>query len=1370
VLKKLRSLFAHPFTRGTRLVVRRTVATCAVILSVAVVSSVSVDLGPALRRQAETAGSNFIKRPMHIGRLSVHLWRGVFVVEDFVIDGLTPGARPFLTARRIDVSMPWSSFFHREVLFDAIEMTDWDMYVELYPDGRHNFPKFTRDTPPRKSAWTTTLQYVRAGRGQFTYEDHGTPWSTVARNLEVIVTRPTSEYRGQAKFSNGTVAVQQYVPMRADMSTTFRIIDGHILLDRIDLVTDGARSRLTGDVDMRQWPEQTYQITSTLDFPTEKGIWFARDNFTVNGTADFTGSFHLFKEMLPDGRTRTGRELKGTFVSALAGVNAYRFRNLRGAVLWVPEKLEVSNASASLYGGTARFSYLMAPLGQPAPAMSRFDAQWTDVDLTQFTDFLQVRGIRLAGLATGRNLLIWPNGHYGEHRGDGELSVRAPSGTPLMTRRMPIEQIDAEAARGKEWGPFDNTLPTDPVAAGGHLTYSFGRDTIDIGPSWFATGSTYVEMEGQTEYGQASRLPFHVWSADWQQSDRLLAGIMTAFGSPTNAIPIGGFGTFDGVMTKSFRAPRIEGTFAGGRMRAFDVEWGETRGSAVIENAYADVKDVVITRDGSTLQADGRFSLGYPRRDGGEEINARIRIDGRPLSDLKHAFTLDDYKLEGRFTGEFHVLGAYTRPFGFGTMHIANGVAYGEPFDAATASARLEGEGVRLDNIQILKGGGRGTGAAYVSWDGTYQFNLDAPHLPIESLAITKVAGAPPLTGWIDVMAGGSGSFEAPRYDVHGTVYDFFVGDEGIGTVTGDININNRLLALKIEAASPRLAVSGSGTVSLTDQMDADLTFTVSDTSLDPYVRAFDPALSPYTTAVASGSVRVVGELMDIDHLLVDTVVDRLDVRLFDYRLRNAVPVRMALDRHAVRVTDMRLIGDDTQLDIAGVVDLHNERIAMRANGAANLGILQGFVPNVRSSGSATLQASLEGAMRTPTVTGTMTIADGRVRHFDLPNSLQKIQGVVHFDSRGVRLDEVTAELGGGRVQFGGRVSIEGYRPGQFDVTMTGQNMRLRYPEGMRSVLDAALTVQGPVEAPTLGGTVMVRNAVYTRRFDSAGGMLDFSGGGGGGSVTGGGTVAVTVPLRYDIHIVVPSTLRVENDTVRLVSSADLELRGTYDRPVLLGRADVDRGELDFEGRRYQVTRGTIDFNNPSRIDPFFDIETETRVRVPSQTYRVMVRATGTMSRFTPQFSSDPPLSQVEVLSLLFSDVAPGRDVEFRQYAAVTPQEQLLRERATRALTGALTSQVGRVVEEAFGVDTFQLTPSLVDPNAQSARLDPAARLTIGKRLSDRVYLTYSRSLSSSTRDQIILLEYDQTDRFSWILSRNEDQTYALDVRVRHVF
>jgi TamB, inner membrane protein subunit of TAM complex len=1366
--KSLFAIFQHPLTKRTRRIARAIVVTFACAVAVAFVTSVTVDLGPTLRARAETAGTNAIKRPMHIGRLAVHLWRGSFVVEDLTIEGMTPKSRPFLVAKRIDVSMPWSTLITRRIVFDAIQMTDWDMYVELFPDGSHNFPKFTTDGNRPKSAWTTTLEYVRASRGQFTYEDHGTPWSTIARNLDVTVSRPASDYRGQAHFSNGTVAIQSYVPMRADMATSFHIVDGKIVLDSINLRTDGAQTQLTGIVDATRWPEQIYRIKSKIDFPTEKGIWFAQDKFTVAGTGDFTGTFHLFKEQLPNGKTRTGRELKGDFVSAMAGVNAYRFANLRGSVLWVPDRMEVTNATAALYGGSAKFSYKMAPFGVPGmPAQATFDASYANVDLTTFTNVFQLKGIRLAGRATGRNLLEWPLGQYALHRGNGELRVEPSPGTELMSLRIPIERIEAQQRLGRMWGPFDNTLPTDPIAVAATIPYAFDADGIDLGPSRFATPSTYVEFEGRTAYGDNSRIPFHVSSADWQESDRLLAGLMTAFGSSTNAIPIAGYGTFDGVMLNSFSSPRIEGTFAGERMRAFDVEWGAARGSAVIENSYADVKELVIRSGDSEILADGLFSVGYPRRDNGEEINARIRITRRPLNDLRHAFELDDYPLEGLLSGEFHVYGPYTRPYGFGTMAIADGTAYHETFETATASLRLEGGGVRLDNIVVLKGGGRGTGAAYVGWDSTYQFNFDVQGIPVESLAVAQSPNTPQLSGLLDFTAGGSGTFDAPRYDVHGAVRDFFVADEGIGTVTGDINIGNDVMALKLEAASPRLAVSGSGTIALSEEMDADLSFNVADTSLDPYLRAFDPQLSPYTTAIASGNIRVVGELADIDHLVVDTTVDKLDLRLFDYRLRNAVPIRMALDRHSVRVTDMRLIGDETQLDVSGVIDLHNERIAMRANGAASLGILQGFVPNIRSTGEATVEATLDGPMRTPIVTGTMTIDAGRIRHFDLPHALENISGVVRFDTRGVTLDEVTAQLGGGPVRFGGRIGIEGYRPGRLDVTMSGQNMRLRYPEGMRSVVDANLNLQGTVDASTLSGDITVRSAVYTRRFDTGGGLVDFTGSPSGQVPA---SIQTTIPLRYDVHLNIPGTLRVENNTVRLVANADLDLRGTYDRPVLVGRGEIERGEFNFEGKRYVITRGTIDFNNPTRIEPFFDIQTETQVRVPSQTYRVMVRVTGTMARFTPTFSSDPPLTEVQVLSLLFTDVAPGRDVEFSQYSTVTPQEQLLRERAARALTGALTTELGRVAEQTFGVDTFQLTPSLVTPNANSSRLDPAARLTIGKRISDRVYLTYSRSLSSTTSDQIILLEYDQTDRFSWILSRNEDRTYALDVRVRHVF
>jgi hypothetical protein len=96
-----------------------------------------------------------------------------------------------------------------------------------------------------------------------------------------------------------------------------------------------------------------------------------------------------------------------------------------------------------------------------------------------------------------------------------------------------------------------------------------------------------------------------------------------------------------------------------------------------------------------------------------------------------------------------------------------------------------------------------------------------------------------------------------------------------------------------------------------------------------------------------------------------------------------------------------------------------------------------------------------------------------------------------------------------------------------------------------------------------------------------------------------------------------------------------------------------------------------------------------------------------------------------------------------------------------------LTSSVNRAVEETFNLTTFQIRPSLTQDAYQ--RFSASARLTMATRISDRLYVTFSRSLSSASRDQIILVEYDQSDRLSWVLSQNEDNTYALDVRVRYI-
>src|SRR5262245_8081943 len=198
---------------------RRFAVTIGVIVGGLMLSTLTIDLGPALRARAEVEGSKFLERQLTIGRLGVHLGSGKFVVENLRIDGMYPNEPPWLEAKRIDVSLDWSALLHSEVLLESIEMSDWKMTVESFPDGRQTFPRLTG--PPRaprttKSPVVTTMQYIRAQRGELVFNDYGSDWSVDAPNLDVVVTK-AGEYRGQAKFSKARLVIQKYEPMTADM-------------------------------------------------------------------------------------------------------------------------------------------------------------------------------------------------------------------------------------------------------------------------------------------------------------------------------------------------------------------------------------------------------------------------------------------------------------------------------------------------------------------------------------------------------------------------------------------------------------------------------------------------------------------------------------------------------------------------------------------------------------------------------------------------------------------------------------------------------------------------------------------------------------------------------------------------------------------------------------------------------------------------------------------------------------------------------------------------------------------------------------------------------------------------------------------------
>ena len=188
--------------------------------------------------------------------------------------------------------------------------------------------------------------------------------------------------------------------------------------------------------------------------------------------------------------------------------------------------------------------------------------------------------------------------------------------------------------------------------------------------------------------------------------------------------------------------------------------------------------------------------------------------------------------------------------------------------------------------------------------------------------------------------------------------------------------------------------------------MDAELTLRFSNTSLDPYLRFFEPRLSPFTNAIAGGTIRVVGELADIDHLVVDGRVEQLDLKLFDYRVSNmirrpGVPADRADARPARRQhrTAAARSARARSSTLDGNVNLHDSTIAVEASGDANLGILQGFYRDIRSSGAATLKAKVDGPLAKPVFSGSAAITNGRVRQLSLPHSLEAINGQISFDA-----------------------------------------------------------------------------------------------------------------------------------------------------------------------------------------------------------------------------------------------------------------------------------------------------------------------------------------------------------------------------------
>jgi len=247
--------------------------------------------------------------------------------------------------------------------------------------------------------------------------------------------------------------------------------------------------------------------------------------------------------------------------------------------------------------------------------------------------------------------------------------------------------------------------------------------------------------------------------------------------------------------------------------------------------------------------------------------------------------------------------------------------------------------------------------------------------------------------------------------------------------------------------------------------------------------------------------------------------------------------------------------------------------------------------------------------------------------------------------------------------------------------------------------------------------------------------------------------------VQLDVRVVTTRSLEVESALTRnMQADANLRLRGTPDRPVILGDISVSSGQIEFFGNKYNINRGVINFYNASKIEPIIDMDLDTQVRGVT----VDITFSGPLNKLNFSYRSDPPLEANEIIALL----AVGRTPSTTGPLAASQTQGNTSYLATGSnllLSQAITPASGRL-EKFFGVSHIRIDPQLTDVTSV-----PEAHLTLEQQISSAITLTYITNLAV-TNQQIVRVEWDLTRKWSVVALRDENGAFSVDFQYRKRF
>jgi outer membrane protein insertion porin family len=430
-------------------------------------------------------------------------------------------------------------------------------------------------------------------------------------------------------------------------------------------------------------------------------------------------------------------------------------------------------------------------------------------------------------------------------------------------------------------------------------------------------------------------------------------------------------------------------------------------------------------------------------------------------------------------------------------------------------------------------------------------------------------------------------------------------------------------------------------------------------------------------------------------------------------------PTELRLEGGLVHVDQFEWLGPESTVTASGSVALADGRDGQLAvSGNASLALATLLVP-ARVDGRARFDLDVSGPPGQRELLGTIGIEDGTLVEPSWRLAMADWSGSVVLERDRIEVTGLHGQFNGGEATIEGRFPVGDAGARAQSLALKVRGAFLDVPRGLRSQLDANLEWSHAGGGARLSGDATVTARTYrepvTEIARLAAALIDGSGG-----------VPLQLPAilagtALDLRLSTVGPLAITNSVARVELLPDLQLVGTLSRPALRGQvALADEGRIQFGGRRYRLRDSRIEFSPERGLMPRLAVSGETRVAE----YTVFLRLSGTASAIETALSSDPPLGERELQTLLVTGQREtiGRDSATSEQNAV----------------GAVSGEVLGLAGQFVGIDT--VTVSTTDDLALvSSDVDPALRLTVSRRIGRRFELVLSDNLDDNELTWVII-------------------------------